>query len=66
MSAAASSTTKPKLHPKKSPTLKDKDWEPFKGIIIDLHTTKGYSIKQIQQHMKDKRDFVARYAPIDA
>jgi len=62
MSAAAS----PKLHLKKSPTLKDKDWEPFKSLIINLHITKGYSIKQVQQHMKDKHDFVARYAPIDA
>ncbi|KAK5657946.1 hypothetical protein OQA88_2498 [Cercophora sp. LCS_1] len=48
-----------RLHAKKSRTLKDKDWEPFKRLIIDIHITRDETLEHVRQHMKDRHGFDA-------
>ena len=46
---------------KKSRTLKDEDWEPFKSLIVDIHITRDGSLEQVRQHIKAKHGFDATY-----
>jgi hypothetical protein len=61
MSTEAPSTRQPRQPAKKSRTLKDKDWEPFKSLIVDFHITRDDSLEQVRQHMKAKHGFDATY-----
>jgi hypothetical protein len=44
---------------KKSRTLKDRDWEPFKRLIVDMHITHDISLDEVRQHMKVTHGFDA-------
>lgn len=62
MSTEAPSTRQLRLPAKKSRTLRDKDWEPFKSLIVDRHINRDESLEQVRQHMKTNHGFDATYA----
>jgi len=46
----------------RSRTLKEKDWEPFKSCIIDMHITRDLSLEEVRRHLKATHGFDATYA----
>jgi hypothetical protein len=51
----------PKRRKKKAPTLRAKDWEPYKARILDLHVTQKLSLETVKNMMEMKFGFTAEY-----
>jgi hypothetical protein len=53
----------PPSRPRKSkaPTLRAKDWEPYKARIVELHITQGLPLKEVINHIQKEFGFTAGY-----
>lgn len=51
----------PKRRKKKAPTLRAKDWEPYKARILDLHDTQRLSLETVKNMMEMEFGFTAEY-----
>ncbi|KAG5658045.1 hypothetical protein KAF25_006996 [Fusarium avenaceum] len=49
----------PKRRKKKAPTLRAKDWEPYKARILDLHVTQKLSLVTVKNMMEREFGFTA-------
>jgi len=43
----------------KAPTLRERDWEPYKDVIIDMHISQGMSLPKVWSFLEEKHDFIA-------
>jgi hypothetical protein len=43
----------------KAPTLRERDWEPYKDIIFDMHIAQGMSLPKVRSFLEAKHGFVA-------
>jgi hypothetical protein len=46
---------------RKAPTLRAKDWEPYKERVLDLHTTQGLPLWKVKQIIETEYGFQAEY-----
>jgi hypothetical protein len=46
---------------KKAQTLRDKDWEPFRTRVFELHITNGLPLKEVKAVMQREYGFSAEY-----
>lgn len=51
----------PKRRKKKAPTLRAKDWEPYKSRILDLHDTQRLSLETVKNMIETEFGFTATY-----
>ena len=51
----------PKRRKKKAPTLRDKDWEPYKDRILELRDTQELSLQEIKETIEKEYGFTAEY-----
>ncbi|KAF4445866.1 TPR-like protein [Fusarium austroafricanum] len=49
----------PKQRRKKAPTLRAKDWEPYKARILELHDTQKKPLQKVKEIMEEEFNFVA-------
>ncbi|WZH43997.1 Kinesin light chain 2 [Fusarium acuminatum] len=49
----------PKRRKKKAPTLRAKDWEPYKARILDLHVTQKLSLETVKNMIETEFGFTA-------
>lgn len=43
----------------KAPTLRERDWEPYKDVIIDMHISQGMSLPKVRSFLEEKHGFIA-------
>ena len=48
----------------KAPTLRERDWDPYKDIIVDMHITQGMSLPKVRSFLEAEHGFVAGLAPL--
>jgi hypothetical protein len=50
----------PKSRKKKAPTVRAKDWEPYKDRNLDLHNTQKLSLGKVKKIIEDEFGFTAK------
>jgi hypothetical protein len=51
----------PRGRKKKAPTLRAKDWEPYKARILDLHDTQNLPLETVKNMIENEFGFTAEY-----
>ena len=59
-----SSLSYPTKRRPKAPTLRERDWEPYKDIIVDMHISQGMSLPKVRSFLEAEHGFVAGLAPL--
>lgn len=59
--ASSSMDPPPKKRKRKAPTLHADVWDPYKSRILELHTSQGLSLKEVQKIIKAETGFSAKY-----
>jgi hypothetical protein len=60
---AAPMAPPPKRRKKKAPTLRAKDWEPYKNRILELHITQKLALPKVKTMIEEEFNFTAEYDP---